>query len=59
MTEVVLGAAGLVVGGLLAVRGALLLRVMMAVWAALAGFLLGAGVMAAWTGDRFLSVSRY
>lgn len=55
MTEIVLGVAVAGVGVLLVVRGALLLRAMMAVWAALAGFLLGAGVVAAWTGDRFLS----
>lgn len=55
MTNLLVGLLCIGVGLLLVMRGSLVLRVLMAVWAAFAGFVLGAGVIAASTGDSFLA----
>lgn len=55
MTAVLVGLALVAVGLLLCLRGAVVLRVLITVWAALVGFLLGGSVVAASTGDTFLA----
>lgn len=55
MTAVLLGLAAVPVGLLLCLRGAGVLRLLMALWGALAGFILGSGTVAAVTGDTFLA----
>jgi hypothetical protein len=55
MEDVVLGVVALVIGALLCVRGYLALRVVIALWGSLVGFLLGAGVVAGVTGEGFLA----
>jgi hypothetical protein len=55
MTDVLVGLLCICVGLLLVMRGSLVLRLLMALWAAFAGFVLGAGVVAASTGDSFLA----
>jgi len=55
VTDVLLGGLAVAVGLLLCLRGAVVLRVLITVWAALVGFVTGAGVVAATTGDSFLA----
>jgi hypothetical protein len=55
MQDVVLGALLLLVGALLCFRGYAALRAVIAVWGALAGFVLGAGVVTSLTADGFLA----
>lgn len=55
MAEVLVGIACVAVGLLLALRGSLVLRLLIAMWSGLAGFFLGAGVVAAATGETFLA----
>lgn len=54
MDDVVVGLLGLLVGAAFCFRGWILLRILLAVWGAFAGFFLGAGAVAAATGDSFL-----
>ena len=57
MQDVVVGILALVVGGALALRGYVALRILIAMWGALFGFLLGAGLVAQWTGEGFLAAA--
>ena len=54
METAVLGTLAVLIGALLCFRGYLAFRAVIAVWGAFAGFVLGAGVVAGLTGDRFL-----
>lgn len=53
--HIFIGLLSVLVGLVLVTRGSLLLRVLIAIWAAFAGFFLGGGVVAAATGDTFLA----
>lgn len=55
MRDVVVGIVAVVVGLLFCFRGYLMMRVIIPIWGAFAGFVLGAGVVASVTGDRFLA----
>jgi hypothetical protein len=55
MENLVVGFIAILVGGVLTVAGYAALRVVIAVWGAFAGFVLGAGAVASITGDGFLS----
>lgn len=55
MQDVVVGVLAIVVGGLLCFRGYAALRIVIALWGAFAGFLLGAGIVASFTDDGFLA----
>jgi hypothetical protein len=55
MENLVIGILAIVVGGLLTVAGYAALRAVIAVWGAFAGFLLGAGLVATFTGEGFLA----
>ena len=55
MEDVVLGVVAVAVGAVLCFRGYLALRVVIALWGALVGFLLGAGIVAGVTGESFLA----
>lgn len=55
MTDFLLGVLAVGTGLLLCLRGAMLLRTLITVWASVVGFVTGAGVVAATTGDSFLA----
>ncbi len=55
MSDVVLGIISILIGALFCFRGYLTMRVIIPIWGAFAGFILGAGVVAAWTNDGFLT----
>ncbi|MPZ53113.1 MAG: DUF4203 domain-containing protein [Acidimicrobiia bacterium] len=55
MTDVVVGLVAVLVGVLLCFQGWLMLRTLIPIWGAFAGFFLGAGVASSVTGDGFLS----
>lgn len=55
MTDFLPGLVAVGVGLLLCLRGATVLRVLVTVWASRAGFVPGAGVVAATTDDSFLA----
>jgi hypothetical protein len=55
MEELLVGVVAVVIGGALCFRGYAALRVVIAVWGAFAGFLLGAGVVAGATGEGLLA----
>lgn len=55
MEEFFVGALAVVVGLLLCFSGYAALRLVIAVWGAFAGFVLGAGLVATWTGEGFLA----
>jgi hypothetical protein len=55
MEDLLVGVVAVVVGGALCFRGYAALRVVIAVWGAFAGFVLGAGVVAGATGEGFLA----
>ncbi|NIH69008.1 TM7S3/TM198-like domain-containing protein [Modestobacter marinus] len=55
MRDVLLGLLAIAVGGLFCFRGYLTMRLVIPVWGAFAGFLLGAGLVGRWSGDGFLS----
>lgn len=57
MQDVVLGLVAVLVGAALCFRGYAALRVIIALWGAFVGFLLGAGVVASATGDPFLGTA--
>ena len=54
MENVLVGVVAVVVGGALCFRGYVALRLVIAMWGAFAGFVLGAGVVAGATGEGFL-----
>lgn len=55
MQDVVLGSVAVVIGAALCFRGYLALRVVIAMWGALVGFFLGAGIIVGVTGEGFLA----
>ncbi len=55
MENVLVGGVAVVVGGALCFRGYAALRIVITLWGAFAGFLLGAGVVAGVTGESFLA----
>jgi hypothetical protein len=55
MEDLLIGMIAVAVGGALCFRGYAALRVVISVWGALAGFVLGAGVVAGATGEGFLA----
>lgn len=55
MGDIVVGVLAVVVGALLCFRGYLAMRVMIPIWGAFAGFMLGAGLVAALAGEGFLA----
>ncbi|CCH77678.1 putative Oligopeptide transporters, OPT superfamily [Nostocoides japonicum T1-X7] len=57
MQNVIVGILALVVGGALALRGYVALRLLIAVWGALFGFFLGAGLVAGFTDAGFLAAT--
>lgn len=57
MKEVLIGLVAMGVGGLLCFGGHFSAKVMLSLWAAFVGFLTGAGVVAASTGDGLLQTS--
>lgn len=54
MEDIIVGGAAVVVGLLLCFAGYAALRAVIAVWGGFAGFLLGAGLVASFTGEGFL-----
>ncbi len=54
METVLFGTLAVLIGGLLCFRGYLAFRVVIAVWGAFAGFVLGAGLVAGLSGESFL-----
>lgn len=57
MQDIVVGILALIVGGALALRGYVALRILIALWGALFGFFLGAGLVAGITGEGFLAAT--
>ena len=55
MPDVVLGLLAIGVGSLFCFRGYLTMRLVIPIWGAFTGFLLGAGIVDGWSGDGFLS----
>ncbi len=55
MEDVVVGLVMLVVGAVFCLRGYLAMRVVIPIWGAFAGFLLGAGLVSSATDERFLA----
>jgi hypothetical protein len=53
--NVVVGVLAIAIGGLLTVAGYAALRLVIALWGAFAGFMLGAGLVASFTGEGFLA----
>jgi len=56
MADIVLGIIAVLIGALLCFRGYLAMRLLISLWGAFVGFLLGAGLVAQFTGDGFLQV---
>jgi predicted outer membrane lipoprotein len=54
MQDVLIGILALVVGGLFCFRGFMTMRIVIAIWGAFTGFLLGAGIAQSFTDDGFL-----
>lgn len=54
MDDVLIGLVACLVGVLLCVRGYVAMRIVIALWGAFAGFVLGAGAVASITGESFL-----
>ncbi len=54
MTDLVVGVLAVTIGGLFCFRGYLAMRLVIPAWGALAGFALGAGLVASFTDDTFL-----
>jgi hypothetical protein len=57
MKDVIVGIIIVLIGALFCFRGWLAMRIVIPIWGAFAGFLLGAGLIQGWTGDGFLSTS--
>jgi hypothetical protein len=55
MQDVALGSLAVLIGAVLCLRGYLALRVVIAMWGSLVGFLFGAGIVAGVTGESFLA----
>ncbi|MGB3409909.1 MAG: DUF4203 domain-containing protein [Microthrixaceae bacterium] len=55
MSDVILGIIAIAVGTLFCFRGYLTMRLVIPIWGAFVGFSVGAGVVAAATGDQFLA----
>jgi len=54
MEDVVVGFLAVLVGGLFCFRGYLAMRIVIPIWGAFAGFVLGAGLVASFTDDGFM-----
>lgn len=57
MNDVILGILAIAIGALFALRGYLTMRVVIPIWGALIGFMLGAGAVGAVTEDAFLTTA--
>ncbi len=57
MRDIVLGLVAILVGAVFCFRGYFAMRVIIPVWGAFAGFMLGAGIVSSSTGDNFLSTA--
>lgn len=55
MADILLGILAIVVGAAFCVRGYLAMRLIIPLWGAFAGFLLGAGLVASFAGEGFLA----
>jgi hypothetical protein len=55
VSDVIVGLLAVAIGALLCFRGYQAMRIVIAVWGAFAGFLLGASLVASFTGDGFLA----
>jgi hypothetical protein len=55
MEDLLVGGVAVVIGGALCFRGYAALRIVIALWGAFAGFVLGAGVVAGATGEGYLA----
>jgi hypothetical protein len=55
MEEVVVGILAILIGALFCFRGYLAMRMIIPVWGAFAGFMLGAGLVASFAGETFLA----
>lgn len=55
MEEVIFGIMAILIGALFCFRGYLAMRVIIPVWGAFAGFMLGAGLVASFAGETFLA----
>ncbi|HET9650512.1 MAG TPA: DUF4203 domain-containing protein [Microlunatus sp.] len=56
MSDIVVGIIAVLVGALLCPRGYLAMRALISLWGAFVGFLLGAGLVAGFTGEGFLQM---
>jgi hypothetical protein len=54
MKDIVVGIVAILIGGMFCFRGWLAMRFIIPLWGAFAGFVFGAGLIDAWTGDGFL-----
>lgn len=57
MKDVIVGIIIILIGALFCFRGWLAMRVVIPLWGAFAGFILGAALIQGWTGDGFLSTA--
>ena len=57
MKDVIVGTIIILIGALFCFRGWLAMRIVIPLWGAFAGFVLGAGLIQGWTGDGFLSTT--
>ncbi|MFZ4718712.1 MAG: DUF4203 domain-containing protein [Ilumatobacteraceae bacterium] len=57
MKDVVVGIIVIAIGALFCFRGWLAMRIVIPLWGAFAGFVIGAGLIQGWTGDGFLSTT--
>ena len=57
MKDVIVGIIIILIGALFCFRGWLAMRIVIPLWGAFAGFIIGAALIQGWTGDGFLSTS--
>ncbi|ALG85314.1 DUF4203 domain-containing protein [Gordonia phthalatica] len=57
MASILIGVLAAVIGALFCFRGVVAMRVVIAIWGAFVGFTVGAGLVAAFTGDGYLSTA--
>ena len=57
MRDIVLGLVAILVGAVFCFRGYFAMRVIIPIWGAFAGFMLGAGIVSSSSGDNFLSTA--
>ncbi len=57
MKDVIVGIIIILIGGLFCFRGWLAMRIVIPLWGAFAGFIIGAALIQGWTGDGFLSTA--